>query len=943
VGKVEPGHAHDVNLLNVFFAVGSIGLLLAVLGLVWADYSREWKAWQRRFRDLELETTRAKIQQAQQSVDQAKLDALTRELAEAEQALAAQRTEIVETEKKLEVLQQEHYLADIEARDLKSRYDSRRYYFEEELQRHPERAERERADFEALEQRFFFAQAEFRRLDYQLSQTRAKLRELRQRETELQGERKSLTERVDLLERKLNTIRPSFANLFRNLPMVDFIDPDIKIKQVLVQNVTEDLNFTRVPRVDRCMTCHLGIDNPDYADAPQPFRTHPNLDLFVKLESPHPLERFGCTGCHYGRGRATTFSRAVHTPRSDEQEKEWHEKYGWEEDHYWDQPMYPVGSTESGCLKCHRSGVNVPQAELLNRGRDLYARAGCWGCHNTRGFENHRKVGPSLLHVVSKTTPEWAARWVKNPKSFKPSTRMPRFWDLDNNKDAEVGARNNAEAAAIVAYIFKQAEPLAYPPAPSGDAAAGKALVESLGCRGCHILDEAEAETASPYRRHGPSLSGIGSKANRQFLFQWLKNPQHYWSLTVMPNLRLTDREAADISAYLVSRRNTEFDSQPVPQAEPAALDEVTLEFLRAGLPDQIAKERLAAMSEEEKKTYAGERLILRYGCFGCHEIKGFEKAQKIGVDLSDWGSKMVTRLDFGYVDIDHSRRAWLTQKLRAPRSFDQGKIKTPPEKLRMPYFGFNDQEIEDIARNVLAQVRDEMPLEGVKRFTAEEDLAERGRLLVYEYNCRGCHLIEGQGGGIYETIEDPGFRPPNLNTQGAKVKADWLFSFLKQPSTIRPWLKARMPTFGFTDEDANTLVRYFMALEKVEPFETVDRPEDRQKLVAGEVLLNRLQCLKCHVVEAMGQLDASQLAPNFRLARERLREEWIVDWLADPQKIMPGTQMPQFWPPDDSGKLIAVIPEILNGDAVKQMEAVAAHIIEIGRRSGGGGGGGRD
>ena len=70
----------------------------------------------------------------------------------------------------------------------------------------------------------------------------------------------------------------------------------------------------------------------------------------------------------------------------------------------------------------------------------------------------------------------------------------------------------------------------------------------------------------------------------------------------------------------------------------------------------------------EEKTLYCGERLILRYGCFGCHDIDGFENAQKIGVDLSTWGSKMVTRLDFGYVDIDHTRQAWLEQKLRATR-----------------------------------------------------------------------------------------------------------------------------------------------------------------------------------------------------------------------------------------------------------------------------------
>ena len=52
-----------------------------------------------------------------------------------------------------------------------------------------------------------------------------------------------------------------------------------------------------------------------------------------------------------------------------------------------------------------------------------------------------------------------------------------------------------------------------------------------------------------------------------------------------MPNLRLTDDEAADISAYLMTLTNTEFESLPIPEADAAELDEITVEFLRTGLP----------------------------------------------------------------------------------------------------------------------------------------------------------------------------------------------------------------------------------------------------------------------------------------------------------------------------------------------------------------------
>ncbi len=50
--------------------------------------------------------------------------------------------------------------------------------------------------------------------------------------------------------------------------------------------------------------------------------------------------------------------------------------------------------------------------------------------------------------------------------------------------------------------------------------------------------------------------------------------------------------------------------------------------------------------------------------------------------------------------------------------------------------------------------------------------------------------------------------------------------------------------------------------------------------------------CLKCHVT---GNLlhDKSATAPNFLLARERLKPAWTLRWILDPAKIAPGTAMP--------------------------------------------------
>jgi len=933
VAKPEPGHAYFIPRLNVVFGVSSVAFFLTTLWMVWADYSREWKAFQRQFFQLERETTERQIADADKRVNQRELQRVEAELEAATQELAAKEEEIRQLQSAVAELNAKWTLADIRERELKAVYDSKKFYYEEGA-RAPLGKRVSAEEIQALEADFFGDREERLAIEFERSQKQRQIRELRAKVTELNGKKEALTQEAALLRRKLDSIAENFPNIFRNLPVVDFIDPNIEVQQVLVRNVTEDLNFIQVPRIDRCQTCHLGIDNPAYAEAPQPFRTHPNLELYVAPESIHPRDDFGCTSCHEGRGRAITFAGVNHTPRTEEQRHEWEQKYGWKEDHYWDKPMYPSGYAEAGCLRCHKDQVLLPGAQSFNQSRSLYEQAGCWSCHNTTGFENRRKVGPNLQHIASKTTTDFARRWVKDPKSFKTANYMPRFWNLENNLDSEIGARNATEVASIVSYVFSKSKPLTYGPVPGGDAASGKALFAAVGCQGCHIIEETDLENVDWYRRKGPSLVGAGSKVNREFLFNWIKNPKHYWEQTFMPDLRLTDREAADITAFLMSSKNPAFESLPIPQIDDAALDEITLEFLRTSLPLSQAETRLSEMSRDDKTLYSGQRLILRYGCFACHDIEGFENAQKIGVDLSTEGSKMVTRLDFGYVDIQHTRKAWFEQKLKAPRIFDNGKVKSPPEKLRMGYFGFTDAEVETLVRQLLSQVRDELPREARKNLSANEAYGERARRLIHEYNCRGCHIVDGFGGGIYQTIADTGLRPPNLNTQGARAQADWLFSFLKAPSTVRFWLNVRMPTFHFADEDANKLVQGFMAMEGTDPFETAAEHQADPALVrTGDQLLVRLQCERCHIAAAAGTMEASQLAPSFRLSGERLREEWIVDWLKDPQSITPGTQMPQFWPVDqESGARITPLPDVLGGDPEAQMRAVASYIMRYTR-----------
>ena len=165
-------------------------------------------------------------------------------------------------------------------------------------------------------------------------------------------------------------------------------------------------------------------------------------------------------------------------------------------------------------------------------------------------------------------------------------------------------------------------------------------------------------------------------------------------------------------------------------------------------------------------------------------------------------------------------------------------------------------------------------------------------------------------------------------------MESDWLFHFLKEPTTIRPWMELRMPTFQFTDEETNTLVAYFNALsEDVYPFQTYpDLRMTSSERRAADHLVSRdyFNCFACHQQGSQTiEGPASQWAPNLTLANGRLKPQWIEDWLRNPQAIQPGTRMPTYFDPDyfdDSGP-----PDILDGDEEAQIRAVTKYVIGLG------------
>jgi len=277
-------------------------------------------------------------------------------------------------------------------------------------------------------------------------------------------------------------------------------DTPVQVRQILLP----DLN-----RVDRCTTCHLAVDDPSYGGYPQPLAYHP-------LHEQHPSERFGCTICHRGQGRATTSADAHGSVA------------------HWDEPMLPLAYIQASCGKCHQAADN-PAAPELARGQQIFDESGCRGCHKLDGVGGI--LGPELDRVGARRSPEWLNKHFLAPASVSPGSAMPP------QKFAE------ADLHAITLFLLSltgSAAPGYYASMkviPS--AAEGQHLFQQKGCIGCHSLGGQGGKV-------GPALDDVGLRRSADWMIQHFRDPQSITPGSVMPRFGFTGLEARALTEFLL-------------------------------------------------------------------------------------------------------------------------------------------------------------------------------------------------------------------------------------------------------------------------------------------------------------------------------------------------------------------------------------------------------
>ena len=968
-------HHYNIPRLNrAFFGAGAL-LTAVFLWMVVADYKRDWKSIQQTFLRLDRDKTLEAVQAAREKAFGEERDKLRGELVEARNEVKAHARTLAKLNAHLKELDPKIYGADQDAKFLKASFDAARYTYEDDLANRPKSAPGSRRKVESIEKQMNAANLKLARLKKDEADTKAEIKRITSRRDEVQTSIEKLSADYKLARQKVASLKQDALFKLRNSAILDMINPSLRVQQVQLPEHYNDVNFMRIPRVDRCQTCHMAADRKGFEKASLDelstrypalkraigngvvFETHPRLNLMVGSESPHPSSSFGCTPCHGGRDRASSFWSAGHSPETPAQERRWKRKYEWEFDRFNEMPILPAKYVEAGCYRCHADEANFREAPTLDAGVKMVEILGCWRCHRIEGLEkqNLPLPGPSLEKVGAKVTKAWATRWVMDPPSFRANTRMPNFFYQENfvnvagdhkptKAQEEMNRRgrleNDAMVNAIVAFLFEKSRPGDVAPLPGqGDAARGEKLIAARGCFGCHEIDpraDAPRDLIGTYRQFGPNLAGIGSKASRDWIARWILDPKKWNPETKMPNLRLSLPEALDIAEYLSTlKASPRFEQTALPQTDPKVLDDIAFYFETATKTRFDARADLDRMDLHAKEVYAGEKLIAHYGCFACHRIPGFEDAKPIGTELTEEGSKAVHRLDFGFLHLPHTRQDWFRMKLHNPRIFDRDRARGWEEKLKMPNFRFTDRELDKVTTVVLGLQKLNASSAAKKELHGEEAAIERGRRIVKDHNCQGCHVIEGFGGSFRSLVPDTSLAPPIIQGEGAKVQSDWLFSFLKAPKTgqIRPWLEVHMPTFDFTDKDLNDLTRYFAYLDRAPyPFLTSEYAAEPARWAAGKKLFEVLRCKQCHPrseqeMNAPG-VDRASLAPNLQMAVRRLRHDWINDWIRRPDEWMPGTRMPTNFPKGDNGQRTSPLGAMVGAPAFAKDQAEFAQIL---------------
>jgi cytochrome c2 len=659
-------------------------------------------------------------------------------------------------------------------------------------------------------------------------------------------------------------------------------------------------------RVDRCVSCHVGIENPDFQSAPQPLTAHPGT-----LLRHHPVEKYGCTICHQGQGRATDKDGA----------------HGL--DPFWEQPLLTGALVQATCARCHHED-QVPEAPVAMRGRRLLTDLGCSACHQLGRENNREKAGPPLTRIGSKTSRKWLVQWLSNPTSYLPHARMP-----DYGLKAEA-----VEALAAFLMTFRDPE-IDSMPEPVGDNEAGTTVYRESQCIVCHVTKE-DAQGEPIGGTIGQDLRKLATKVNPRWLSAFLRDPHAFEPNTKMPHYPFSEKNRADLVQFAMDEwaggEQADADATESPET--------------ADTPERVQR---------------GKRLFNELGCAGCHDLSA-DDARLAGPELTSIASKSPHEFDFGDATMRRTLPNFLFAKLQSPKAFSrdfqipgwqtpatavwqnlrpaalfadstplidgsqteqlawilrrtqEARLLPPDLKLpdglpesqatwlvdklnaakafntaKMPDFRLSDDDALALTVALMSHANTGIPSSEylvVGKSKVDFNPPDEFGGLVRRYRCLSCHSIRDAGDRLAS----------DLTYEGSRVNRSWLQNYLTTPYSMRRTLTIAMPIFHFPDEESRFMADYMsQVLVDTRIGNDWERGRDRADAQNGKALFDAKGCLACHQRHGTGGDVGPSLTtqvpefPHGTWVGDKLKGGWIYQWLLDPQSLLPETLEPNL------------------------------------------------
>ena len=582
-------------------------------------------------------------------------------------------------------------------------------------------------------------------------------------------------------------------------------------------------------RIDRCVTCHAGIEDPGMADAPQPLRAHGG-----GLLGAHPMQRFGCTVCHDGQGQAL------------------HKEDAHGDTEHWPEPLLRGGLVYTSCGRCHYENdlygaeavhyvstvtpspiteealsASLPGNPSIARGKRLFQENGCLGCHKYRNRGG--ALGPDITYVGDKkphgfdfrnipgehTVRRWLFEHFKRPGAVTPNTLMP---------DLGLTDRQAEDLTSFMLSLRAKIAPPSYAPAPPGGngTPAGGERLYGMFCSSCHGRD------------------GAGSTVRDPLLAEAADPPLDL----MVPSLHNQDTLAVASDDYLASivrngRPGTTMIAWGSLEGTGLLPDEVdrVVGYLRSW---QLPAPDGTVFSSARGDAGTGAA-IYRSNCAACH---GEEGGGGIGNSLNSPTFLAVASDEFLAQTILRGRP---NTAMPAWRRFTERDVNDVLAHLRSWQSSRNDR------KTTLQLVRSGGAAEGVS--------TSIGRM-VYETRCKTCHGADGMG-DLALSLATPEFL--------GLVDDGYLYETIVsgRPGTGMPSWR------HLTDQDLASLIRFIRGWQRG-PSRTLSATIPRGDPWVGRTLFAD-NCSKCHGESAEGGVGPQLNNPVFlRLATDGMLTEWI-------------------------------------------------------------------